>query len=408
MLRITSLITIGIAVSLSAAQVNAAPTYSRLDSLVVSTDNSHAEYMVMKPDGSTCVSAWSRLKKQRVCKADIPQADDTPPTAQIPFSNTAAADQTNIAPNTTAPVGYVPRQDLGQVTIERQMLGRELSSNEIKESNEKICSAICDKAIAEWKYCPIESFKACLSLMYPNTSLHGCLHADHCILPTTELIEAARNADPEVVAKRRLAEGQAAAERAAKAAQLSKPVSLPGKAGTPSDATLTALFKAAVVREKEINAPNPALMKLGSGYVGFFSKMGGAVMQALPGMEAMPGAAKFKRDADAAERDSQMSGEEILAEERQLYKAAADASIIRVIKRNNYEGNWIAYLTARMPGTELEMKNKMTVVFKGDHWEVAACACDIPYKSERQARIDAAAESLSNRQRPIEVKVVPY
>ena len=288
------------------------------------------------------------------------------------------------------------------------MLGRELSSREIKESNEKICSAVCDEAMPGWKYCPVESFNACLSLMYPNANMHDCLRADHCMLQTKELVDAARNADPEVVAKNKLAEEQAAAQRAAKVAARNKPVSVPGKAGTPTDAILTELFKAAVVHEKESNAPDPALMKLGTGISGFFAKLAGGVMTAMPDIEAMPGGEKLRRDADAAERDSQMSGEEILAEERKLYQAAVDSVIVKVIKRNDYEGNWITYLSARMPGTELEKENKMTVVFKGDRWEVTACKCDIPYKSERQARIDATGESLGNMQTPIEVKVVPY
>lgn len=194
------------------AETTPTRSYPRLDSLVVSADNSHATYMVMKPDGSRCISAWSKLKNQRVCQEEIPIANDAPQAAQMTSTNTFVG-QENITPNTNYPIGYVKRQNLVLVTNERTMLGRKLSDMEIKNSNDKICSAVCDKAIPETRYCPTESFQACLSLMYPNRNSSDCLYQDHCMLVTTELIEAARNADPEMVAKRKLAEEQAAAER---------------------------------------------------------------------------------------------------------------------------------------------------------------------------------------------------
>lgn len=46
-----------------------------LNSLTVLTDNSHAEYMVVRPDGPPCVSAWSKARRQRVCKDDIAAPD---------------------------------------------------------------------------------------------------------------------------------------------------------------------------------------------------------------------------------------------------------------------------------------------------------------------------------------------
>jgi len=112
-----------------------------------------------------------------------------------------------------------------------------------------------------------------------------------------------------------------------------------------------------------------------------------------------------KQEHDVA-RDRTLSGEEMVQEENAYFKAAVDGVIIKVQKKNDYEGNWITYLEARKRGSDKTTQSKMTVAFSAGHWEVKDCSCQIPYdKSARMQRMDAVSHMRVDS--PVEVRIVP-
>ncbi|RTL33542.1 MAG: hypothetical protein EKK47_01165 [Burkholderiales bacterium] len=115
-----------------------------------------------------------------------------------------------------------------------------------------------------------------------------------------------------------------------------------------------------------------------------------------------------KRNLEESKRDEQLSGDEIVQEESQRYQRAIDAVVVKVLKKNDYEGNWVTYVESRTRGTDTATQSKMTVSFSDGRWEVKACDCSIPYEaSNRMKRIKAMGDGLMNAPSPVEVRIVP-